>query len=162
MKQEADIGQTLRGVMGCFPTGVTVVAALDPNGSPFGLTVNAFTSVSLDPPLVLVCIDRRASSHDLLLSAARFTVNILRADQAEVATRFSKEPSHTRFEQVAWHRSESGEPLLEGASAWLECSLHEICDGGDHYILVGRVASASVEDGPSLVFYRGTFQSTAG
>lgn len=148
--------------MGRFPTGVTVVAALDPAGAALGLTVNAFTSVSLDPPLVLVCIDRRASSHDPLMSASHFTVNILGADQADVATRFASEPSQGRFDDVAWRPGRTGAPLLEGVTAWLECSRYQVLDGGDHSILVGRVEGVGDQPGPSLVFHRGSFESTAG
>lgn len=160
MNEEADSGRGLRDVMSRFPTGVTVVAAMDPAGSPFGLTVNAFTSVSLDPPLVLVCIDRGAASHDPLMVAPHFAVSVLAAEQSQVAERFAREPGQGRFDDVAWHRSTAGAPLVDGAGAWLECARHEIYDGGDHSILVGKVLSAGSLDTPMLLFHRGALGST--
>jgi flavin reductase (DIM6/NTAB) family NADH-FMN oxidoreductase RutF len=146
--------------MSRFPTGVTVVAAMGPQGLPFGLTVNSFTSVSLDPPLVLVCIDRGAASHDPLMDAPHFTVNVLASGQSDVASRFASEPTQGRFDAVVWHESTHGAPLVEGASAWLECSLHAMHEAGDHTILVGRVQSADAREGSALVFHRGRYGST--
>ena len=133
--EERDLGRELRNVMGRFPTGVTVVAGINELGQPFGLTVNSFTSVSLDPPLVLVCIDNGAASHDPLMSAPHFTINVLGVPQAPLADRFASNPSDGRFDNVAWHGSTSGAPLIDGACAWLECARHEVYDGGDHSIL---------------------------
>ena len=159
--EAGDQGRTLRAVMSRFPTGVTVVAAVDAQGAPFGFTVNSFTSVSLDPPLVLVCVDINSSSHAPLMAADHFTVNILGADQSHVADRFASEPSDGRFEAVAWGPSEHGAPLIEGASAWLECSRHEVLPGGDHSILLGRVESVGEVEGAELLFHRGGYGSTA-
>lgn len=149
-----------RQVMGTFPTGVTVVAALDGAGAPVGLTVNAFTSVSLEPPLVLVCIDRGASSHDVLLEAGSFTVSILAAEQEPLAKRFAVDPSAERFDGVAWRPGPTGAPVLEGAAGWLACTVDAVHPGGDHTILVGRVQGGEGEDGAALVFHRGSFGST--
>ena len=142
--------------MGSFPTGVTVVAALGEDGSPCGLTVNAFTSVSLDPPLVLVCVDLASSSHDPLVTAPGFTVNILAASQEEVATRFAFDPADQRFRDGTWHAEEGG-VRLEGVCAWLHCSLEAVHPGGDHSILVGRARSWGMGEGEALAFHRGRY-----
>jgi len=150
-----EIDAALREVMSSFPTGVTIVAACDSMGDPYGLTVNSFTSVSLDPPLVLVCIGHGSSSHDGLAAAATFSVSILAASQQEVALRFAREPSEGRFEEVSWGRGDSGVPIIEGAVACLECSRHEVLTGGDHSILIGRVDRTTLTDREALIFHRG-------
>ncbi len=150
---------SLREVMAEFPTGVTIVAGRRA-GEPFGLTVNSLTSVSLDPPLVLVCIARSSASHDRLVSAGSFIVNMLSASQGELATRFAREPSEGRFEGVDWSPAPSGAPILSGGVAWLDCSTEKVLDGGDHSILVGRVESSSASEGSALLFHRGRFSST--
>ena len=153
---------TLRQVMAGFPTGVTVVASSDEQGNPYGLTVNSFTSVSLDPPLVLVCIGQSSASHDRLVSGPGFAVSLLAADQGSVATRFASEPSEGRFDDVAWRPSPRGAPVLDGCVAWLDCDLEEVLQGGDHSILLGRVSATRMEDGPALLFHRGRLGSTDG
>lgn len=150
-------GQALRQVMGRFPTGVAVVAGRGADGAPYGLTVNSLTSVSLEPPLILVCVDRRASSHDPLISAETFAVSVLARGQDDVARRFASEPSAGRFEDVAWTLAPTGDPLVEGAVAWLACARTAVYDGGDHAIVVGRVQAADERDAAALVFYRGGF-----
>lgn len=146
-----------RKVMGTYPTGVTVVTARDAKGEPVGLTVNSFTSVSLDPPLVLVCIDRSAASHDRLLNAGSFAVNILASDQAGIALRFAAEPSGGRFDGVDWHEGPTGAPLLAGASAWLSCTLQDALPAGDHSILLALVDEAAVGPSEALAFCRGSY-----
>ena len=153
-----EIDATLREVMSSFPTGVTIVAACDPQGAPYGLTVNSFTSVSLDPPLVLICIGHGSSCHDRLSASSSFSVNILSASQAELARRFSRELSDGRFEEVSWSPGELGDPIVEGAVASLECSVHEVLAAGDHSILLGRVERATRSDRPALLFHRGTMR----
>lgn len=150
---------SLREVMAAYPTGITVVAACDDRGEPFGLTVNSFTSVSLDPPLVLVCIGHASSWHDHLVTANGFTINLLSAGQERLAVRFSTEPSEGRFEGVVWEPSPSGCPVLGGAVAWLQCSLDDVVSSGDHSILVGRVESCGLSSRPSLLFHRGIMTS---
>ena len=150
---------SLRDVMACHPTGVTVVAACDHSGRPYGLTVNSFTSVSLHPPLVLVCIARESSSHDRLVVASGFSVNVLSAEQGAVAARFASEPSAGRFEDLDWVPSPSGAPILAESVAWLDCSLDEVLTAGDHSILLGRVESSGLSDQPALVFHRGRMAS---
>jgi flavin-dependent trigonelline monooxygenase, reductase component len=146
-----------RNVMGRFPTGVTVVATCTADGAPRGLTVNAFTSVSLDPPLVLVCIDKQASSHGPLIEAGSFAVTILASDQAEIAQRFAGAPSEDRFESVGWTKSKGGNPVLNDGSAWLDCVVEEVVQAGDHSVLLGRVSASGLSDRDPLVFYAGNF-----
>lgn len=150
-----------RQVMRRFPTGVTVVAVTDPAGDPWGLTVSSFTSVSLDPPLVLVCIDRSSDTHDRLLEAEGFGVSVLAVDQTSVATRFAVDPSAGRFDAVPWHRGPEGYPVLEGSAAWLECAVHDILPGGDHSIILGEVRASGVSGERSMVYHEGAFGSVA-
>ena len=146
-----------RQVVGVFPTGVTLVSARGRDGVPWGLTVNSFTSVSLDPPLVLVCIDRASSTHAPLTDAPTFTVSILGADQAELATRFAFDPSESRFRDGEWRYESDGALVPEGAAAWLACDLDAVHEAGDHSILVGRVRSMGLGTDEALVFYRGKY-----
>ena len=160
MRGSQDEAPSLRGVMGAYPTGVTIVAARDEGGEPFGLTVNSFTSVSLDPPLVLVCISHASTSHDRLLATEDFAVSLLAGDQEAIAWRFAQEPSEGRFDDGRWTSAPSGAPVLEDALAWLDCRMHEVLDGGDHSIVVGRVVEATATDRPALLFHRGRLTST--
>ena len=146
-----------RQVLGAYPTGVTIVATRDGRGEPCGLTVNSFSSLSLDPPLVLVCIDRNASSHDRLVDSGSFAVSILADDQGGLAAHFASKPSDVRFRDVAWHEGPMGDPVVDGSSAWLACEIEAVHPGGDHSILVGRVAEGDLGHREALVFYRGTY-----
>lgn len=153
--------QAFRTVMGTFPTGVTVVTVTGVAGDPLGLTVNSFTSVSLEPPLILVCIARSSATHDRLTEAGRFAVNVLAADQEELAVRFAAEPAAGRFRGVAWNVGPGRVPLLEGVAAWLSCALEAVHPGGDHSIVVGRVEEAAATGCGALAFYRGSFGAAA-
>jgi flavin reductase (DIM6/NTAB) family NADH-FMN oxidoreductase RutF len=146
--------------MACFPTGVTVVAARDAAGELIGLTVNSFTSVSLDPPLVLICVAHGSSSHDPILEAKSFTVSVLSASQADVAKRFATRPSEGRFDEVEWRAAPSGHPVIEGSAAWLDCDIDQVITAGDHSIIVGRTRDFGAGDAPALVFHRGAMGST--
>jgi flavin reductase (DIM6/NTAB) family NADH-FMN oxidoreductase RutF len=146
-----------RQVLGAFPTGVTIVATRDGRGAPCGMTVNAFTSVSLDPPLVLVCVQHAASSHDPLLESGSFAVSVLSARQAALAAHFSTEPADVRFVEVEWHEGPLGNPVVDGAAAWLACTLEAVHPGGDHSIMVGRVEELGLGAEDALIFYRGTY-----
>jgi flavin reductase (DIM6/NTAB) family NADH-FMN oxidoreductase RutF len=146
-----------RQVLGAFPTGVTIVATRNGEGAPCGMTVNAFTSVSLDPPLVLVCVQRGASSYDPLLTTGSFAVSVLSTEQAALAAHFSTEPANMRFAEVDWHAGPLGDPVVDGSAAWLACTLASVHPGGDHSILVGRVEELGLGETDALVFYRGTY-----
>lgn len=150
--QESD-SIPLRSVMARYPTGVTVVTTQDPNGDPVGLTVNSFTSLSLDPPLILVCIGNGASTLRSLTEAECFGVSILAAHQAETSDRFAREPSEGRFDTTAWHAAPGGSPILTEATAWIECTREDVLPGGDHSILVGRVVHTGTSDREPLLFH---------
>lgn len=152
---------TFRQAMGLFPTGVTVVTACAPDGQPVGVTVNSFASVSLQPPLVLVCIDRAASTHDDLVAAGRYTVNVLAEGQTDVALNFATAPADRRFEAVAWEPGHEDVPRLRGVVAWLECALDSVHRAGDHSILVGRVLEVATHEREALVYHRGAYGAFA-
>jgi flavin reductase (DIM6/NTAB) family NADH-FMN oxidoreductase RutF len=150
-----------RAVLGRYATGVTIVTTRTPEGRPTGLTVNSFTSVSLEPPLVLFCLDRAAGSGPAFAASDCFAVNILAAGQASVSARFA-DPVAARFVNDGTTAWETGAPILPDALAALDCRVHARHEGGDHVILVGRVLRAEVlRDGPPLVYWRGTYQGLA-
>jgi flavin reductase (DIM6/NTAB) family NADH-FMN oxidoreductase RutF len=151
-------GSEFRRVMGHFATGVAIVTARTADGSPCGLTVNEFSSGSLDPPRVLVCIERAALSHDHIQKAGAFVVNVLAEERGELlARRFSTWGVNEKFDGVAYRTELSGAPVLESALAWLECRVHEAVPAGDHTIFVGEVLDADAHEGRALVYYRGGY-----
>lgn len=142
--------------MGSFAASVTVVTALDAFDNPCALTATAFTSVSKEPPRCLVCIHKQARPRDSILRGARFAVNILRADQEEVAARFAS-TVEDRFAGVRWHGGAcTGAPIIEGVLAWVECEVVQVVSSGDHDIIVGAVLAVQVNDGAPLVYFRGS------
>lgn len=147
-----------RSVMGRFATGVTLVTGRDREGAPVGLTANAVASVSLDPPLLLVCLDRGSASRPVLEEAGSFAVSILRAGQGPLARRFSREDPEERFRDLALREEVTGAPILDGALGWADCRLWRTVEAGDHTILLGEVvACGGAEDDDPLVFYCGRF-----
>ena len=145
-----------REVLGAFPTGVTVVTARDATG-PAGLTTNAFSSLSLDPPLILACFDNTSRTLPVVREARRFAVNVLRAGQEELAAVFaSKRVQAEKFAEVS-HSQQGGVPVLDDALAWLVCDLEELLPRGDHTIGVGAVTELTAFDGEPLVFFRGDY-----
>jgi len=150
--------RTLRDALGCFATGVTVVTALDADGQPIGLTANSFTSVSLDPPLLLVCIAKTASSLAALEAAENFAVNVLHIGQQPTSNLFAKS-GEDRFSETPWRRGHNDTPLLTGALANFECKRHALHEGGDHVILVGEVVRARFEPRRDpLLYFRGKYR----
>lgn len=150
--------ETFRQVMGHFVTGVTVVSAFD-GDRPFGITVNALSSVSLDPPLVMVALDRRRFLTPIVRAAGRYAVNILSEDQQALSDCFAGAPvtpGREAFCGAAWHRGSTGLPLIDGAIATLECTVVETFSAGDHDLFIGRVdALANDPSHPMpLLFYR--------
>jgi len=150
--------ETFRKVMGHFATGVTVVTVLDGN-RPSGITVNALSSVSLDPPLVMIAIDRRRRIHPHVVAAGRYAVNILGEGQQPLADCFAGaavEPGLDAFCGAAWHPGESGLPLIDGSIATLECTIAQRIPVGDHDLFIGRVDTLRTEDEhvAPLLFYR--------
>ena len=145
-----------RDTVGTFATGVTVVTAAGADG-PAGLTTNAFTSLSLDPPLVLVCFENGSRTLPVVRATGRFAVNILRAGQEDVAAIFaSKRVAREKFAEVT-HAEADGLPVLDGALAWLACDLVELLPGGDHTIGIGAVTAMDAGEGEPLVFLRGAY-----
>lgn len=130
--------QTLRDAMGCFATGVTVITTSGPTGEPLGFTANSFTSVSLDPPLVLFCIKRESANMAALQARNAFAVNVLHIGQQSVSSRFASKDAD-RFAGVDWERWEHDVPIILEALANFECSIHEVFEGGDHFVVIGQV-----------------------
>ena len=150
--------RTLRDALGCFATGVTVVTCLGPDGEPAGLTVNSFTSVSLDPPLLLVCIARPAASAAVLIHASHFAVNVLQTGQQPASIRFSTR-DEDRFGATPWSAGEAGAPILKDSLGVFECERFAVYDGGDHHILVGQVVKASFDASlDPLLSFRGKYR----
>ncbi|MDA7967222.1 flavin reductase family protein [Ruegeria sp.] len=144
-----------RRALGSFPTGVTIVTAFDPDREPWGLTANSFTSVSLQPPVISVCIAKAGRVFPTLSGSDHFAVNILSAAQRDLALHFASDVEN-RFTDTDWTAG-SAAPLLPGASAHLECTVHDRVDAGDHEILLGRVLDYTHRPDPPLVFCRGSF-----
>jgi flavin reductase (DIM6/NTAB) family NADH-FMN oxidoreductase RutF len=149
---------TLRDALGCFATGVTVVTCLDDQARPAGLTVNSFTSVSLDPPLLLVCLAKTAVSAPALTNAPFFAINVLQTGQQPASIRFSTR-DEDRFGATPWSCGEAGAPILEESLGVFECERFAVYDGGDHHILVGRVVKASFDAAlDPLLYFRGRYR----
>ena len=149
----------LRDALGCFATGVTVVTTIDEAGEPLGLTANSFTSVSLDPPLILFALARKSANLMAFEKAGRFAVNVLHIGQQPVGGRFASRDV-ARFDGVDWAvRGEGGSPILAGSLASFDCRTHAIHDGGDHLIFVGHVDHAWFEPHRDpLLYFRGKFR----
>lgn len=146
----------LRKAFGAFMTGVTVVTTREANGGLRGFTANSFSSVSLDPPLLLVCVNKASASCEAFTSAPSFAVNILSEAQKDVSGTFaSKRPD--KFANVQYAMSASGNPLLTGSLAWFDCARHDVIDAGDHVILIGRVTGYSHADANPLGYARGGY-----
>lgn len=143
--------RTLRQAFGCFPTGVTIVSTRGPDGVFVGLTVSSFTSLSLDPPLILWALSSRSSSLRAFETSERFAVNILADDQVAISQRFASS-SRDKFHGIETHPGLGGTPLIQGCSAYIECSFHSAQPGGDHVIFIGTVQRVQVSARPPLVY----------
>lgn len=142
--------------LGAFATGITVVATMQGDGTPRGFTANSFTSVSLDPPLVLVCVAKTASGYGIFAEAARFSISVLAMDQREVSALFASKAAD-KFERTSWRRSAGGNPIIEGAAAWFDCRTHSVVDAGDHAVLIGRVLDFGDTANNPLGYCRGAY-----
>jgi flavin reductase (DIM6/NTAB) family NADH-FMN oxidoreductase RutF len=149
-----------RRVLGHFATGVTVLTTCDADARPTGLTASAFSSVSLDPPLVLICVDHKSQSYPALKDRRCFAVNVLSADQQAVSRRFAS-TRLDKFDEVPHTISDLGLPLIQGAIAQLECTTVSVHVEGDHTIFVGRVERARAEAGEPLLYFRGQYDRLA-
>lgn len=146
-----------RHVLGNYPTGVTVVTTVGPDGDPVGMAVGSFTSVSLDPPLVAFLPTKKSRSFPRIKAARSFCINILSFDQEDLCRKFAVSGSD-KFAGVAWRPSPSGAPIIDGSVAWIDCIHEQIFETGDHYIAVGKVTSLEVSNPtPPLIFFRGGY-----
>lgn len=148
-------GSELRRIMRHWVSGVAVVSARTPEGRPCGLTASAVTSVSLDPPLALVCVDRTSDTHGCILAAGHFALSLLAREQEALAYRFAASADGDKFAGLASRQEVTGAPLLEGALAWLDCRLWQCYEGGDHSIFVGEVLAGGAREGTPLVYHQG-------
>jgi flavin reductase (DIM6/NTAB) family NADH-FMN oxidoreductase RutF len=145
-----------RRALGAFVTGVTVVTTTQPDGSPRGFTANSFTSVSLDPPLILVCIAKTASSYEVFSQTRHFAVSVLAEDQKSVSGVFASKAAD-KFAQVAWQTRATGAPVVNDAAATFDCTTHDVVDAGDHIILIGRVVDFLHTSSSPLGYCRGAY-----
>jgi flavin reductase (DIM6/NTAB) family NADH-FMN oxidoreductase RutF len=149
-----------RKAMGCFATGVTIIT-IDQNGEVHGMTANAFTAVSLDPVLILVCVDHRARTHAHLHARKRFGVNVLSSAQQEISDYYAKTSEthqHAETAGARFERTTYGTPVLQGALAYLECRLHSAQPAGDHTIFIAEVEHVEVRDGDPLLYFRSRYR----
>ncbi|HEY7121627.1 MAG TPA: flavin reductase family protein [Solirubrobacterales bacterium] len=149
--------EDFRGALSAYATGVTVVTAIGSAG-PSGATANAVTSLSLDPPMMLACLDRGSRTLTSVRAQGRFGVNALAAGEGELARRFAgKQAEPEQWAGVEWSESQ-GLPRLASALVWVACELRDLIDGGDHLILTGNVLEAEAADGDPLLFHRGDYR----
>jgi len=146
----------LRNVMGHFATGVTIITTKDNTGKPFGLTANAFSSLSLAPPLVLVCVDKTVDCYACFEDSKVFAVNFLSEEQEQLSRRFATKGIE-KFEGVACRSGELGTPVLEGTLGHIECKVVNSYEGGDHTIYVGEIQGASASGDRPLLFFKGKY-----
>jgi 3-hydroxy-9,10-secoandrosta-1,3,5(10)-triene-9,17-dione monooxygenase reductase component len=152
--------QDYKSILGRFCTGVTVVASIDKR-QPVGFTCQSFSALSLDPPLVVLCPSKRSTTWPRIRAAERFTVSVLAADQRSVGDRFAKSGTD-KFANTAWHRSPGELPVITGSLAWIECTITNEHDAGDHTVVVAAVdklGAGAVTD--PLLFFRGSYHSRA-
>lgn len=152
--------RALRDAFGSFLTGVTVVTTRNADGAPIGFTANSFTSVSLDPPLLLVCLAKTSRNYATLTEAKGFGVNILSEGQKDVSNTFAR-PVEDRFAAVEWKQGPFGSPVFADVAAWFDCSMHELVDAGDHVILIGRVEGFENSGKTGLGYARGGYFTPA-
>jgi flavin reductase (DIM6/NTAB) family NADH-FMN oxidoreductase RutF/ADP-ribose pyrophosphatase YjhB (NUDIX family) len=152
--------RALRDAFGSFLTGVTVVTTHDAEGAPIGFTANSFTSVSLDPPLLLVCLAKTSRNYATLTGATGFGVNILAEGQKDVSNTFAR-PVEDRFAVVEWKKGPFGSPVFADVAAWFDCAMYELVDAGDHVILIGRVEGFENSGKTGLGYARGGYFTPA-
>ncbi|MBO9446118.1 flavin reductase family protein [Ruegeria sp. R14_0] len=149
-----DQSTSFREALGCFGTGVTVITTDSAKG-PRAITVNSFTSVSLDPPLVLWCLAKDSNRFDDFNASQHYSIHVMAEDQQDQALRFARDGKD--FSHAEWSRDVTGRPQLSGCLARFDCQLHARHDAGDHLILVGQVQHAMYRTGKGLIFKRGQF-----
>ena len=155
----AESSRRFRDVLGRFCTGVTVVTSMS-GDRPVGMTCQSFTSVSLDPPLVLFCPAKTSRAWPQMQRAGFFCVNLLSHDQLELSDAFARK-GVDKFAGVSWRPSATGAPLLDGVLGWVDCTIYAVHEAGDHYVVIGRVMDLGVEEAPHpLLFYQGQYART--
>jgi flavin reductase (DIM6/NTAB) family NADH-FMN oxidoreductase RutF len=150
----------LRGAFGQFPTGVTVVTAVAAAGTPVGFTANSFSSVSLDPPLLLVCPGRSMSCFSVFETCQHFAVNVLAEGQQDISNKFARYQGD-RFHEISWRQDAIGMPLIDGAAVQFSCTTYKAVDAGDHIILIGAIDNVVSSERPGLVFVSGGYLNLA-
>lgn len=150
--------EEFRAALSRFPSGVTVVTTRDAGERFHGITVSAFCSLSLEPPRVLICVEKTTGSHEALLGSQAFVVNVLGAGQREVSERFAS-MIENKFEEIDFETGLDGIPVLLGCIATLECRVTDAHDGGDHSIFVGEIEKAMIQDGDPLLYFRSDYRA---
>ena len=145
-----------RQTLGVFMTGVTVVTTINEQGLPIGFTANSFTSVSLDPPLVLVCLAKTSANRDSFVRGKSYAINILADSQQDISGTFAR-PVENRFAGINWRVEKTGSPVIQGVTAWLDCSMYEVVDAGDHFIIIGEVMAFGNTAASPLGYLRGNY-----
>jgi len=146
-----------RRILGHWVTGVSIVTAHPAGRAPCGLTANSFCSVSLEPPLVLVCVEGVADTHDCIVAAGAFCVNVLDSEHEVLARRFADQDVAEKFRALAYRTEQTGAPVLEDALAWVDCRVFASYPAGDHTIFVGLVLAGDARGGTPILYYRGGY-----
>lgn len=150
--------EEFRKALSRFASGVTIVTVATDDAM-HGMTASSFASVSLEPPLILVVLDKSSHTRELVMHRRAFAVNVLGADQETISRAFARS-GHKPFDELTYHLSD-GLPLLDGAIAWIECSIFRVVDGGDHDIVIGEVTNCSTREGTPLIYYERAYRSLA-
>lgn len=149
--------ESFRRACGRFATGVAIVTTTDANGTPHGLTINSFSSVSLHPPLILFCLDRASQARTAFETSTSFVINILYRDQRDLSHRFATRKDE-RFTGLEFETGQCGSPVLTDCLASIECERHSIIDGGDHLVFIGRAIAVEARDGDPLLYFSGRYR----
>jgi 3-hydroxy-9,10-secoandrosta-1,3,5(10)-triene-9,17-dione monooxygenase reductase component len=159
--ESAARARRFRDVLGLFASGVTVVTSLS-DGAPVGMTCQSFSSVSLEPPLVMFCPAKTSRAWPMMQRAGFFCVNFLSADQAEVSQAMATKGSD-KYDGIDWRPASTGAPLIDGVLGFVDCTVHSVHEAGDHYVVLGRVRELGFgEEGKPLLYYRGSYDTNAG
>ncbi|GAA2612275.1 flavin reductase family protein [Streptomyces axinellae] len=145
-----------RSALAQFPSGVTIVTTGGAGGTPYGFTATSFAALSLDPPLILICLDQGADCFPVFVAAEQFVVNIVTAEHAKLAMKFATK-GENKFAHGSFESDENGHPVLPDAAAVIRCDLEDVVPGGDHVILIGRVRGTRIGGGKPVTWYRGDF-----
>lgn len=159
-RKAAVSSEEFRRACGRFATGVSVASVVDCTGTPHGLTVSSFTSVSLEPPLILICLGHAVTNIEDFRRARHFGINVLREDQRLISERFAQK-GYDRFDGIGWLAGETGVPLITTALATMECATHQRFAAGDHDIFIGEVVHTWIRDGSPLIYYASRYRKLA-